>query len=86
MINSCLFCSEEPKQDGDLDDPWIMTVKGNMKLSLEEGSALNHKNSGKNSNGSQSINNSPPKDSNLNHYRAEKQIAVSSVINSIFLV
>lgn len=72
-----MFCSEEPKQDGDLDDPWIMTVKGNMKLNLEDVPPLNHKNSSKIPNGSQPVSSSPPKDSNLNHYRAEKQIAVS---------
>lgn len=75
---------EELKQDGDLDDPWIMTVKGNMKLSLEEVPPLNHKNSTKISNGSQLPNNSPAIDSNLNHYRGEKQIAVSKIKNHKF--
>lgn len=55
-----------------------MTVKGNMKLTLEDVPPINHKNSSKIPNGSQPLNNSPPKDSNLNHYRAEKQVAVSN--------
>ncbi|KAJ8975122.1 hypothetical protein NQ317_003604 [Molorchus minor] len=65
--------SEEPKQDSDLDDPWIMTVKGNMKLPVEEGMTPNHKNTNKVQNGSgPTLAKSPPKDSNLNHYRPEK--------------
>ncbi|CAH1175731.1 unnamed protein product [Phaedon cochleariae] len=66
--------SEEPKQDSDLDDPWIMTVKGNMKLTLEEPLSLIHnKPSSKVQNGSgPMISKSPPTDSNLNHYRPEK--------------
>ncbi|KAJ8954418.1 hypothetical protein NQ318_011092 [Aromia moschata] len=65
--------NEEPKQDSDLDDPWIMTVKGNMKLPVEEVSAPNHKSTNKVQNGSgPTLAKSPPKDSNLNHYRPEK--------------
>ncbi|CAG9863494.1 unnamed protein product [Phyllotreta striolata] len=70
--------SEEPKQDSDLDDPWIMTVKGNMKLPLEEIPSSNYKAGNKVQNGSgPTLDKSPPKDSNLNHYRPEKS-AISS--------
>lgn len=62
-----------------------MTVKGNMKLNLEEVPPLNHKNS-KIPNGSQPVSNSPPKDSNLNHYRAEKVIAVSITDVNVFIL
>ncbi|XP_056646648.1 serine/threonine-protein kinase 26 isoform X1 [Diorhabda carinulata] len=65
--------SEEPKQDGDLDDPWIMTVKGNMKLPLDEIPSPNHKSGNKVQNGSgPMLSKSPPTDSNLNHYKPEK--------------
>ncbi|CAH0556923.1 unnamed protein product [Brassicogethes aeneus] len=67
--------SEEPKQDSDLDDPWIMTVKGNhpMKMPPEEVISPNHKMSNKVQNGSgTNLAKSPPKDANLNHYRPEK--------------
>ncbi|KAJ8920782.1 hypothetical protein NQ315_004923 [Exocentrus adspersus] len=65
--------SEEPKQDNDLDDPWIMTVKGNMKLPTEDLPSPNHKTANKVQNGSGlMLAKSPPKDSNLNHYRPEK--------------
>lgn len=80
--------SEEPKQDSDLDDFWIMTVKGNhsnsMKIPQEEPppqqQLSNHKMSNKVQNGSNgpTVAKSPPKDSNLNHYRAEKSTSQSS--------
>jgi serine/threonine-protein kinase 24/25/MST4 len=66
--------SEEPKQESDLDDPWIMTVKGNHSIKLpQEDLTPNHKITNKIQNGSgPTIAKSPPKDSNLNHYRADK--------------
>ncbi|EFA04463.1 serine/threonine-protein kinase 26 isoform X1 [Tribolium castaneum] len=66
--------SEEPKQESDLDDPWIMTVKGNHSIKLpQEDLTPNHKIPNKIQNGSgPTIAKSPPKDSNLNHYRPEK--------------
>lgn len=78
----CFFFlfSEEPKQESDLDDPWIMTVKGNhsIKTPLEDNSMMNHKVSNKVQNGSgPMIAKSPPKDSNLNHYRPDKATPVS---------
>ncbi|KAJ3653163.1 hypothetical protein Zmor_012427 [Zophobas morio] len=66
--------SEEPKQESDLDDPWIMTVKGNHSIKLpQEDLTPNHKITNKIQNGSgPTIAKSPPKDSNLNHYRPDK--------------
>nr|CAI5820395.1 unnamed protein product [Callosobruchus analis] len=78
-----LIDSEEPKQDGDLDDPWIMTVKGNMKLPLEAQPVVNYKNSSKIQNGSSALlSKSPPKDSNLNHYKVNivKYITLAKAI------
>ncbi|XP_076377188.1 germinal centre kinase III isoform X4 [Megalopta genalis] len=76
--------SEESKQDSDMDEPWIMTVKGphGMKgpvvpmLPLDEQPAsltlthtTNHNQQTKpQANGASR---SPPKDSTLNHYRSE---------------
>ncbi|CAH2012185.1 unnamed protein product [Acanthoscelides obtectus] len=76
--------SEEPKQDGDLDDPWIMTVKGNMKLPLEAQPVVsNYKNSSKIQNGSGPLmSKSPPKDSNLNHYKVNISSKSHSSIQS----
>ncbi|XP_074042930.1 germinal centre kinase III isoform X2 [Leptinotarsa decemlineata] len=65
--------SEEAKQDGDLDDPWIMTVKGNMKLPLEDMPSMNPIiNRAQNGSAGPTLGKSPPKDSNLNHYRSDK--------------
>ncbi|XP_018333954.1 serine/threonine-protein kinase 26 [Agrilus planipennis] len=66
--------SEEPKQDSDLDDPWIMTVKGNHAIKTPaDDVVLNHKITNKVQNGSgPTLTKSPPKDSNLNHYRTDK--------------
>ncbi|KAK9888851.1 hypothetical protein WA026_001072 [Henosepilachna vigintioctopunctata] len=73
--------SEEPKQDNDQDDPWIMTVKGNMSIRVPvNDSNLPHTrqqqhNSHKTQNGSfvgPQLAKSPPKDSNLNHYKPDK--------------
>ncbi|KAG5864330.1 hypothetical protein JTB14_014816 [Gonioctena quinquepunctata] len=66
--------SEDAKQDGDLDDPWIMTVKGNMKLPLEDMSSMNPIVISRAQNGGSGpmLSKSPPKDSNLNHYRTDK--------------
>lgn len=57
-----------------------MTVKGNhsIKTPLEDNSMMNHKVSNKVQNGSgPMIAKSPPKDSNLNHYRPDKATPVS---------
>jgi len=65
LVSLLLFFSEESKPDSDLDDPWIMTVKGlhvNHKpsvFSLEDGPF---------SNGS-SNSSSPSRDVNLNHLK-----------------
>lgn len=76
-----MYFREEPKQDNDLDDPWIMTVKGNTKLPSEEPPATNHKPANKVQNGSGPVlAKSPPKDSNLNHYRPEKATPVSYIL------
>lgn len=67
--------SEESKQENDLDDPWIMTVKGNhsIKSPIEENSSPVHKITHEIQNGSgPTITMSPPKDSNIIHYRQEK--------------
>ncbi|KAF2879371.1 hypothetical protein ILUMI_26796 [Ignelater luminosus] len=66
--------SEEPKLENDLDDPWIMTVKGNLSIMPPADElATNHKITHKVQNGSgPTIARSPPKDSNLNHYRPDK--------------
>lgn len=58
-----------------MDDGWIMTVKGNhsIKPPADESPASNHKISHKVQNGSgPTLAMSPPKDSNLNHYRVER--------------
>lgn len=65
--------SEEAKQDSDLDEPWIMTVKGPHSVKPPNEDTPNHKIPQKAQNGSgPPQNKSPPKDSNLNHYRSEK--------------
>lgn len=87
LCDVCYVCNafrEEPKQDSDLSDPWIMTVKGNhhsVKSPIED-VTVNHKVSHKVQNGSgPMIAKSPPKDSNLNHYRPEKATPVSLINN-----
>ncbi|XP_069684313.1 serine/threonine-protein kinase 26 isoform X3 [Periplaneta americana] len=65
--------SEESKQDSDLDEPWIMTVKGPHSIKPPNDEPTNHKIPQKVQNGSgPPQTKSPPKDSNLNHYRSEK--------------
>lgn len=78
-LTSSIF-REEPKQESDLDDPWIMTVKGNHSIKLpQEDLTPNHKITNKIQNGSgPTIAKSPPKDSNLNHYRPDKATPVST--------
>lgn len=77
-----LYFSEEPKQESDLDDPWIMTVKGNHSIKTLPEDNINHKVSNKVQNGSgPMIAKSPPKDSNLNHYRPDK----ATPVNTIFI-
>lgn len=69
--------SEESKHDNYMDDPgWIMTVKGNKPMHMAEDlPSPNHKVTQKVQNGSgPALAKSPPKDSNLNHYRSEKPI------------
>lgn len=52
-----------------------MTVKGNnMKLQSEEITASNQKNTNYQNGSGPAVARSPPKDSNLNHYRPEKSI------------
>ncbi|XP_012254472.2 serine/threonine-protein kinase svkA [Athalia rosae] len=84
--------SEESKQDSDMDEPWIMTVKGPHSVkgssvvpklppddsltSLTLTHTANHRSSNHNqplkphANGASK---SPPKDSNLNHYRSDSR-------------
>nr|CAD7589376.1 unnamed protein product [Timema genevievae] len=65
--------SEESKQDSDLDEPWIMTVKGPHSIKPPTDESTNHKIPQKVQNGSGPPQaKSPPKDSNLNHYRTDK--------------
>lgn len=66
--------SEESKQDSDMDEPWIMTVKGPHSIKPPpEDLTPNHKISHKVQNGSgPTLAKSPPKDANLNHYRPDK--------------
>ncbi|XP_076625722.1 germinal centre kinase III isoform X1 [Colletes latitarsis] len=79
--------SEESKQDSDMDEPWIMTVKGphGVKgsvvpiLPLDEQPASNHRSSNDNQQTKPHANGasrSPPKDSTLNHYRSESRDSV----------
>lgn len=69
--------SEEQKPDSDLDDPWIMTVKGNMALKESPTHKINnHK--VQNGSGPTSLTKSPPKDSNLNHYSKMEEPTQSS--------
>lgn len=67
-----------------MDEPWIMTVKGLHSLQMQASphagdvEPSNHKLSQKVQNGSAPIQSkSPPKDSNLNHYRSEKVVPSS---------
>ncbi|XP_063236278.1 serine/threonine-protein kinase 26 isoform X3 [Bacillus rossius redtenbacheri] len=65
--------SEESKQDSDMDEPWIMTVKGPHSIKPPPDEPSNHKIPQKVQNGSgPPLAKSPPKDSNLNHYRPDK--------------
>lgn len=59
-----------------------MTVKGNHSIKTPiEDNGINHKVSNKVQNGSgPMIAKSPPKDSNLNHYRPEKATPVRNVL------
>lgn len=76
-------CREESKPDSDMDEPWIMTVKGLHSLQMQTGPRAgdepsNNKLSQKVQNGSSPVQGkSPPKDSNLNHYRTDKVVPVS---------
>ena len=79
------FFREESKPDSDMDEPWIMTVKGVHSLQIQTGShsseeTSNHKTTSKVQNGLSPVKSeSPPKDSNLNHYRNEKVVPVSII-------
>ncbi|XP_030747890.1 serine/threonine-protein kinase 26 isoform X2 [Sitophilus oryzae] len=67
--------SEDPKLDSDIESTdWVMTVKGNMKVQSEEITASNQKNINYQNGSSSAISRSPPTDSNLNHYRSDKNI------------
>lgn len=73
--------SEESKQDSDMDEPWIMTVKGPHSIKPAPDEPTNHKISQKVQNGSgPPLTKSPPKDSNLNHYSREKATPVSMCV------
>ncbi|RZF34741.1 hypothetical protein LSTR_LSTR007793 [Laodelphax striatellus] len=65
---------ESGKPDSDLDEPWVMTVKGphSIKPPVEETNSVNKKVH----NGSGPLQSKPVnhKDSNLNHYRPDKNI------------
>lgn len=81
--------SEESKQDSDMNEPWIMTVKGphGVKgsslpmMPLEEQTASlthssNHKSSNHNVQGKPHVNGasrSPPKESSLNHHKNDSR-------------
>lgn len=79
----CFFSEESGKPDSDLDEPWIMTVKGPHSIKpppVEESNAVNKKvHNGSGPPQTKSVH----KDSNLNHYRTDKNIPVS--INFIYL-
>lgn len=72
--------SEESKQDNDVDDPWIMTVKGNqaLKSSMGDLPSPNHKVYKAQNGSGPIIAKSPPKDSNLNHYKQRDAAAPSA--------
>jgi serine/threonine-protein kinase 24/25/MST4 len=81
VFNIYCTCREESKQDSDLDEPWIMTVKGPHSIKPPNDEPANHKIPQKVQNGSgPPQTKSPPKDSNLNHYRSEKATPVSIVM------
>jgi serine/threonine-protein kinase 24/25/MST4 len=81
LFNTYNIYREESKQDSDLDEPWIMTVKGPHSIKPPSDEPANHKIPQKVQNGSgPPQTKSPPKDSNLNHYRSEKATPVSSTI------
>jgi serine/threonine-protein kinase 24/25/MST4 len=81
VVNTYTIYREESKQDSDLDEPWIMTVKGPHSIKPPSDEPANHKIPQKVQNGSGPPQpKSPPKDSNLNHYRSEKATPVSSTI------
>ncbi|XP_046735441.1 serine/threonine-protein kinase 25 isoform X1 [Diprion similis] len=83
--------SEESKQDSDMDEPWIMTVKGphgvkgsvvpklppdDSLTSLTLTHTSNHRSSNHNQSPKPHANGasrSPPKDSNLNHYKSDSR-------------
>jgi serine/threonine-protein kinase 24/25/MST4 len=77
-VNIYCTCREESKQGSDLDEPWNMTVKGPHSIKPPNDEPANHKIPQKVQNGSgPPQTKSPPKDSNLNHYRSEKTTPVS---------
>lgn len=64
-----MYYSEESKPDSDLDEPWIMTVKGmhnfNKQTVLMGEEPLS---------ASPTKHNGSPRDSNLNHYKLNQVI------------
>lgn len=73
-MNLFEYFREESKQDSDLDEPWIMTVKGlhfNKNAFTMEGAPFN------NGSGSSSLS---PKDVNLNHLKIINQRPSSNSI------
>jgi hypothetical protein len=86
QITNCvcyIFCiyREEPQQGSVFDEPWNTTVKGPHPIKPPNDETANHKIPQKVQNGSgPPLTKSPPKDSNLNHYRGEKTAQVSMII------
>lgn len=77
------FYSEESKPDSDLDEPWIMTVKGlNFNNFSKQGAAIMAGDESLLSTGAykhNGSNNSPSnRDSNLNHYKSNQVIQRNS--------
>lgn len=65
-----------------MDEPWIMTVKGPHSIKPPPEELMpNNKISHKVQNGSSpTLAKSPPKDANLNHYKADKATPVKLLI------
>jgi serine/threonine-protein kinase 24/25/MST4 len=71
-----LHFREESKPDSDLDEPWIMTVKGLNHHNFKNQSMMNDDIMGspiKQHNGS---NNGSARDLNLNHYKINNQVNI----------
>lgn len=86
QITNCvcyIFCiyREESKPESEFDEPWNTTVKGPHPIKPPIDETANHKIPQKVQNGSgPPLTKSPPKDSNLNHYKSENATHVSMMI------